>query len=94
MTAKLPPATQLTGAQYNGWACCWCGTVLKNDAVPAGRAQGRIGAHDMSIDVYACPACASAGTPTDTRSPSRNPGETSGARPSTQRATIHDRRVT
>lgn len=57
---RLPDATSLTRAQYSGWACVWCRKPLKAGAVPAGRAQGRIGAHDMSVDVYAHPGCQSA----------------------------------
>lgn len=57
MTRPLPPATTLTRAQYSGWACVWCGNSLQNGGVPAGRAQGRIGAHDMGVQVYACRSC-------------------------------------
>lgn len=61
MTAALkpPPATELSRAQYSGWACCWCSaSLLQNGGVPAGRAQGKVGAHDLSVDVYACATCA------------------------------------
>lgn len=60
MTAAVepPPATELNLAQYSGWACCWCTASLQNGGVPAGRAVGKVGAHDLSVDVYACPACA------------------------------------
>lgn len=56
---KPPPATELTRAQYDGWACCWCGqSLLQKGGRPAGRAQGRAGAHDLSVDVYECgPRC-------------------------------------
>ncbi len=58
-TAVTPPAAaDLNRAQYSGWACCWCNTSLKEGGVLAGRAEGQIGAHDMSVDVYACPPCA------------------------------------
>lgn len=55
---QLPDATGLTRAQHAGWACVWCAKPLKSGAVLAGRAEGHIGAHDMSVDVYACPDCA------------------------------------
>lgn len=55
---KLPPATELSRAQHSGWACVFCHARLDKGAVSAGRAKGHIGAHDMSIEVYACPDCA------------------------------------
>lgn len=58
MKAPLPAATSLTYRQYQGWDCVWCGKQLTTGAVSAGRAQGSSGAHDLSIEVYACPACA------------------------------------
>jgi hypothetical protein len=51
----LPDAVTLTRAQHSGWACCFCGASLAAGGVLAGRAEGRMGAHDMSVDVYACP---------------------------------------
>jgi hypothetical protein len=57
VTRNLPPANLLTYAQYSGWACVWCGASLQNGGVLAGRAQGSVGAHDMSVDVYACRDC-------------------------------------
>jgi hypothetical protein len=60
-----PPAIGLTSAQTAGWACCLCGTPIWNGAVSLGRAQGRSGAHDLSVEVYACSTCATpARTPT------------------------------
>ncbi|MDX3507384.1 hypothetical protein PV755_00345 [Streptomyces caniscabiei] len=53
-----PPVISLTWAQSAGWACCFCGRKLRSGAVSAGRAQGRAGAHDLSVEVYACPICA------------------------------------
>ncbi|WNZ11495.1 hypothetical protein [Streptomyces sp. 11x1] len=53
-----PPVVELTRAQSSGWACCFCGRKLRRGAVSAGRAQGRAGAHDLSVEVYACPVCA------------------------------------
>ena len=51
-----PPAATLTRAQHAGWACCFCGASLRETGgVPAGRAKGWSGAHDLSVDVYACP---------------------------------------
>ncbi|GGW15694.1 hypothetical protein GCM10018980_52190 [Streptomyces capoamus] len=54
----LPPATELTRAQHSGWACVWCTASLQAGGVPAGRAEGRSGAHDLSVQVYACTRCA------------------------------------
>jgi hypothetical protein len=54
----LPSALDLTRAQFDGWACVWCAAPLDKGAVSQGRAQGAIGDHDMSIEVYACPECA------------------------------------
>lgn len=63
MGPSLPSALALTTAQYSGWACVWCGDTLRKGAVSAGRAEGRIGAIDMSVEVYACPVCAIAPAP-------------------------------
>ncbi|CAL9476008.1 hypothetical protein SUDANB6_02937 [Streptomyces sp. enrichment culture] len=54
-----PPFADLTYHQRAGWACCWCGTsLMRIDAVPAGRSRGRSGAHVLDVDVYACgPTC-------------------------------------
>lgn len=54
----LPSALDLTRAQFDGWACVWCSAPLKKGAVSEGRATGRVGSHDLSIEVYACPSCA------------------------------------
>lgn len=54
----LPGVEELTRLQFDGWACVWCGASLGKGAVSAGRAEGRLGAHDLSIEVYACPLCA------------------------------------
>jgi len=54
----LPSAVTLSRAQYSGWACVWCGASLEHGAVSAGRAEGRVGAVDLSVEVYACPGCA------------------------------------
>ncbi|WP_234539434.1 hypothetical protein [Streptomyces shenzhenensis] len=54
----LPDATKLTRAQHSGWACVFCRAPLSKGAVLAGRAEGHLGVHDLSIDVYACPSCA------------------------------------
>jgi ribosomal protein L37AE/L43A len=58
MSPHLPPATELSRAQFDGWACVYCGHALRKGAVSVGRATGRAGAHDLSIEVYACPGCA------------------------------------
>lgn len=63
MSPKLPLATELSRAQFDGWACVFCRAKLGKGAVSAGRAEGRVGAHDLSIEVYACPSCAVPETP-------------------------------
>ena len=55
---RLPDAATLSRAQHSGWACVFCHTVLEKAAVSAGRAEGHIGAVDLSVEVYACPNCA------------------------------------
>jgi hypothetical protein len=55
---RLPPAPDLTWAQYSGWACVFCRVRLSKGAVSAGRAEGSCGAHDLSVEVFACPSCA------------------------------------
>lgn len=59
MTARsLPSARDLSRAQYSGWACVWCDcSLLRCGGTSVGRAEGSIGDHDMSVEVYACPAC-------------------------------------
>ncbi|OXS35364.1 hypothetical protein CHR28_10170 [Streptomyces sp. XY006] len=54
-----PPVSDLTYGQYQGWNCCWCNARLTGGAVPAGIAQGASGAHDLSMQVYACRICVS-----------------------------------
>jgi hypothetical protein len=54
---KPPPVTTLTYAQKAGWACCFCEGDIWTGAVSAGRALGTSGAHDLSVEVYAHPAC-------------------------------------
>lgn len=58
MSPRVPPATELTRAQHSGWACVYCHATLDKGAVSVGRAEGRVGAHDLSVEVYACPCCA------------------------------------
>lgn len=58
MSAGIPAATELTRAQYSGWACVFCHTLLDKGAVSVGRAEGSVGAVDLSVEVYACPGCA------------------------------------
>ncbi|AWT43187.1 MULTISPECIES: hypothetical protein [Streptomyces] len=56
MKRELPDAASLPRPRYSGWACVWCGHSLMNVmGVPAGRAHGWIGAHDMSVEVFQCP---------------------------------------
>lgn len=55
---KPPPARELNARQYSGWQCCWCGETLGKGARSAGRAEGHLDAHDLSIEVYECgPRC-------------------------------------
>lgn len=51
---KPPPVKELNGWQYLGWHCCWCDKALRVGARSVGRAEGRSGAHDLSIEVYEC----------------------------------------
>ena len=53
-----PPVIGLTYAQCAGWACCFCGAALTSGAVSAGISRGRLGAHTLDTEVYACPECA------------------------------------
>ncbi|WP_328426066.1 hypothetical protein [Streptomyces sp. NBC_00443] len=57
---KPPAAAELNRAQYSGWACCWCATSLLgvSGVISAGIAEGRMGAHVLDTEVYACgPRC-------------------------------------
>lgn len=61
-----PPTTdRLSKAQYDGWACCWCGKGLLDvrGAVSAGISRGRVGAAVLDVEVYACPSCAAPSEP-------------------------------
>ncbi|MEV6589352.1 hypothetical protein [Streptomyces acidicola] len=57
MTAppKPPSVHELSYGQCAGWNCVWCGTKLTIGAVSAGIAEGYSGAHDLSVEVFACP---------------------------------------
>lgn len=55
---SIPSALSLTRPVYSGWACVGCGADLKEGAVSVGRAEGSLGAHDLSVEVYACRGCA------------------------------------
>lgn len=57
-TPALPAATSLTRPQHAGWACVLCSAPIPTGGVLVGRAVGAIGAHDLSVDVYACSSCA------------------------------------
>ncbi|MFJ8147031.1 hypothetical protein ACIQ6R_18425 [Streptomyces sp. NPDC096048] len=85
-------ASALSWAQYSGWACVFCGASLAvTGGVSAGRAQGRSGSHDLSIEMYACPplsGCVPARLP-QTPAPYRRAGQT----PPTGGA-VHNRRKT
>jgi hypothetical protein len=59
----LPAVTDLTFGQSAGWNCVWCRAPLTTGAVSAGIAEGYSGAHDLSVEVYACPAHANGPTP-------------------------------
>lgn len=59
MTARsLPSVHGLTKLQHDGWACVWCRKRLGTGAVSAGIARGRLGAHVLDVEVFACPGCA------------------------------------
>jgi hypothetical protein len=58
VSAGVPAATELTRAQYSGWACVYCHAPLDKGAVSAGRAEGQVGAVDLGVEVYACSGCA------------------------------------
>jgi hypothetical protein len=65
MTAPhtLPPATELTRAQYDGWACCRCSAPLWAGARSAGIARGRSGVHVLDVEVFECsPHCPAPGS--------------------------------
>lgn len=77
MSRRLPDATDLTRAQYSGWACVWCGIKLDKGAVSQGRVTGQAGAHRLDIEVYACPACAISPLPPDAAVPGGRDGRSS-----------------
>lgn len=57
---KPPPTDELNRAQYSGWACCWCDKSLLgvSGVISAGVAKGRMGAHVLDAEVFACgPRC-------------------------------------
>lgn len=56
-TRTLPAAGELTYWQHLGHACVWCRAPLTHGATSAGRAEGRAGAHDLSVEVFQCPSC-------------------------------------
>jgi hypothetical protein len=58
VSAHVPAATELSRAQYSGWACVFCSARLGKGAVSVGRTEGRVGSVDLSVEVYACPGCA------------------------------------
>lgn len=62
MKGVLPDAASLSRPVYSGWACVWCGASLAlRGGVSAGRAEGHAGAHDLSVEVYACPPLSGCG---------------------------------
>jgi hypothetical protein len=56
----IPSVWHLSPDVREGRRCVWCATALGEDAVPAGMARGYWGAHDRSVRVDSCPACAEA----------------------------------
>jgi hypothetical protein len=58
VSAHVPAATELSRAQYSGWACVFCSARLDKGAVSVGRTEGHIGSVDLSVEVYACSGCA------------------------------------
>lgn len=58
-----PPVRNLSRAQCDGWACCWCGKSLLDakGTVLAGISRGSSGVHVLDIEVYACAACVQGG---------------------------------
>lgn len=60
MRPEPPAANGLSKAQYDGWACCWCGKGLLDakGTVSAGISRGRQGAVVLDVEVYACAGCA------------------------------------
>ncbi|MFJ9754986.1 hypothetical protein [Streptomyces sp. NPDC101149] len=87
-----PPTSELTAEQYAGRACCWCGIPLWRGAVSAGTSQGRMGAHVLDVEVYACPGCANGPPPSQT--PVRDQEERTGEPRLPPEATTHNRRIT
>lgn len=59
MRPEPPPVRELSKAQYDGWACCWCGKGLLDakGTVSAGISRGSSGVHVLDIEVYACAGC-------------------------------------
>lgn len=59
MSPRIPPATELTYRQYQGWACVLCGASLAGGGRSVGRARGDLGGvHRLDVEVYACsPRC-------------------------------------
>ncbi|QXE36990.1 hypothetical protein KQY30_25030 [Streptomyces sp. GMY02] len=53
--ASVPPAGDLTTEQWAGRACYACGRPLTTGAVYRGWARGRLGAHSLDAEVWACP---------------------------------------
>ncbi|GGW41456.1 hypothetical protein [Streptomyces xantholiticus] len=51
----IPPAAALSREAYAGRACYACEKRLTTGAILVGRAVGRMGAHVLDCDAYACP---------------------------------------
>lgn len=53
--APIPPVEDLTWEQSAGRACYACGRPLMHGAISGGWAVGRLGAHALNVEVWACP---------------------------------------
>ncbi len=91
MIAELPAVSALSWAQYSGWACTLCGAFLAvTGGISVGRAQGRSGSHDLSVEVYACLPLSGCGPARLTQTPARH--QRTGRTPPTG-GSIHTRRT-
>ncbi|WP_157878005.1 hypothetical protein [Streptomyces torulosus] len=57
--ATVPTVWALSRPVRDGVRCLRCSLPLDDERVPAGIARGYWGAHDLSVTVYAHPACMS-----------------------------------
>lgn len=54
---QLPAYRDLTWGQHLGRNCCWCNTPITVGGREVGRVGERLGAHNVSVPVYAGPCC-------------------------------------